>query len=196
MKRITITLLSFFITTSLAHASILNLGPRIGLSVSELKVDQVKNKSVYEALSPKAGLGYHLGAFVRFSLDAAYIQPELLISGSGAQFNDEFKQKQKIRFTKLDIPVMVGFSLLKIVRAQVGPSFNILLDAVAGNTSVKDCYSFATLGWQAGLGVDLFNMVFDLKYEGNLTKFGKQIGGFKTKQGYGLWALSVGFNAF
>lgn len=196
MKRITITLLSFFIATSLAHASIFNVGPRIGLSVSELKVDQVKDKSVYEALNPKAGLGYHLGAFARFSFGAIYMQPELLISGSGAQFNDEFKQKQKIRFTKLDVPVMMGLSFFNTVRAQVGPSFNILLDAVAGNTSVKDCYSTATIGWQAGLGIDLFNMVFDIKYEGNLTKFGKQIGGFKTKQGYGLWALSVGFNAF
>lgn len=195
MKKITIVLFAFFITTSVAHASVFNMGPRIGGSISQLNVDLAKESKEYKLLNLKAGLGYHVGVFTRFSFGALYVQPELLFSGAGAKINKKSKET-KLRFTKVDLPIMAGLSFFNIVRAQIGPTFSMLLNAVEDGATVKENYSKATFGWQTGLGVDIWNMTIDLKYEGNLSKFGDKIAGFTTKQGYGLWILSVGFNIF
>ncbi|MEL6358530.1 MAG: outer membrane beta-barrel protein [Bacteroidota bacterium] len=196
MKRITITLLSFFIFTGAAHAGIFNMGPRLGVSISQLGVDLDKGSQVYKDLNLKVGLGYQAGVFTRFSFTSLYVQPELLVSGMGANFNDKAKKEAQVRFTKLDLPVMVGLSFFSMVRAQVGPVFGLLLSALESDKSVEDHYSMMNFGWQAGLGVDIWNMVIDLKYEGNFSNFGDKIGKLNTKQGYGLWILSVGFNIF
>ena len=86
MKRLTMTLLSFFIFTGAAHAGIFNIGPRLGTSISQLEVDLDKGSQAYKDLNLKTGMGYQIGIFTRFSLTSLYVQPELLVSGAGADF--------------------------------------------------------------------------------------------------------------
>lgn len=195
MKKTIIFLLVLFTTTSVAQASVISMGPRVGGCISQLNVDLAKKSKEYKDLNLKAGLGYHMGIFTRFSFGALYVQPELLFSGVGAKINKKNKET-KLHFTKIGLPTIVGLSFFEIIRAQVGPVFSLLLSAVEGNDTVKDNYSKAAVGWQAGLGVDIWNMVIDLKYEGNLSDFGDKIADLTKKQGYGLWILSVGFNIF
>jgi hypothetical protein len=49
-------------------------------------------------------------------------------------------------------------------------------------------YRNSTLGYQAGVGVDIGALTADLRYEGNLTDINPSYG-----QRQNLWALSVGF---
>lgn len=193
MKRVIIALLCFTISTSWAHANIFSIGPRIGLSVSQVKVNPPEGSTAHETLQLKDGWGYHLGIFTRFDLFAVYIQPEVLITGSGAKFSQGNKEF-KLSFNKLDVPAMVGLSFLGFVRAQLGPVFSLLISATEGETDVKNYYNRFTVGWQGGLGVDIWNMVIDLKYEGSLSSFGEKIAGIDTKHGHALWMLSLGFN--
>lgn len=196
MKRVITALFAFLITTSVAHATVFNLGPRLGGSISHLKVGLDKDSPEYEALNLKSGLGYHLGIFARFSLSPLYIQPELLFSGAGAKFDNTFSKETKLCFTKLDLPAMLGLSFFNTVRVQVGPVFSLLLNALEEGNSAKEHYEDTTLGWQAGVGVDIWNIVIDFKYEGNLSRFGDKVGKFSTEQGYELWILSIGFKIF
>ena len=194
MKRIITLLLCFVTSTHLAHANIFHIGPRIGVGISQVVVKQAKDSEDLSKLQIKDYWGcYHLGVFTRFDFLSIYVQPELLLSGSGAKFtkgNEEFQ----LSFNKLDLPAMVGLSFLGLARVQLGPVFSLLFRATEGEKNVKDYYSHLTVGWQGGVGVDVWNMVIDFKYEGTLSKFGDEIGGFRTKHGHALWTLGVGVN--
>ena len=126
--------------------------------------------------------GFQGGAFLRASFGGFYVQPELLIATAtntltlegtvdGQPFNEVLDQK----FTKLNIPVMLGFKLA-FLRIHAGPAASILFSDPEELTDVKATYNKATFGYQAGVGFDLFErLTFDIRYEGNLSKFGEEV---------------------
>jgi opacity protein-like surface antigen len=126
--------------------------------------------------------GFQGGAFLRAAFGGFYVQPELLIATAtntltlegtvdGQPFNEVLDQK----FTKLNIPVMLGFKLA-FLRIHAGPAASILFSDPEELTDVKATYNKATFGYQAGVGFDLFErLTFDIRYEGNLSKFGEEV---------------------
>ena len=126
--------------------------------------------------------GFQGGAFLRAAFGGFYVQPELLIATGtntltlegtvdGQPFNEVLDQK----FTKLNIPVMVGFKLA-FLRIHAGPAASILFSDPEELTDVKATYNKATFGYQAGIGFDLLKrLTFDIRYEGNLSKFGEEV---------------------
>jgi hypothetical protein len=82
---------------------------------------------------------------------------------------------------------------------QAGPVATVLVnykieDSV--NTVVNADYSNATLGYQAGLGFDIGNLIFDFKYESSLGKVSKSVAGFETDTRQSQWIASAGFRLF
>ena len=126
--------------------------------------------------------GFQGGAFLRAAFGGFYVQPELLIATAtntltlegtvdGQPFNEVLDQK----FTKLNIPVMLGFKLA-FLRIHAGPAASILFSDPEELTDVKATYNKATFGYQAGVGFDLLKrLTFDIRYEGNLSKFGEEV---------------------
>lgn len=176
------------------------LGPRVGFSSSSIDFDPftIGGETIS---SGNATTGFHAGIFSRITLGFLYIQPEALFTQSGGeiQLNDGvLNDIREIEFNKLDFPVMLGTRFLKVLRVQAGPTLSLLLDAkVAGlEQEIKSGYKDATIGYQAGVGLDLWNLVLDLKYEGNLSTFGDELFGFATDQTNNQWILSVGFKLF
>ena len=72
------------------------------------------------------------------------------------------------------------------------------------NSKLKDApstlddtnFKSATFGYQAGLGVDIGNLIIEGKYEGGLSKVTDNIGSFDTDNRINQWILSVGFRLF
>ncbi|WP_332911452.1 outer membrane beta-barrel protein [Algoriphagus boritolerans] len=127
-----------------------------------------------------------------------FVQPELLFTQTSGKFlnnGDEFKAE----FNRLDIPVMVGMRFLKVLRLQAGPiaSLNINSKLKEAGSTVSDAeFKNATLGYQAGVGLDLGNLSIDGRYEGGLSKWTENIGSFNTDNRINQWVLSVGFKIF
>jgi hypothetical protein len=125
--------------------------------------------------------GFQGGAFVRASFAGIYIQPELLLATAtntltyaGTVDGNPVDELLEQKFTKVNIPVMVGFKLA-FLRINAGPAASFLIndpaELVDGAT-----YKKATFGYQAGLGVDILKkLTLDVRYEGNLNQFGDQI---------------------
>lgn len=123
--------------------------------------------------------GFQGGVFMRAGIAGFYLQPELLLATATNSITYEdvhaggapvlYNQK----FTKLNIPVLLGFKLA-FLRINAGPAAAIMIgepkDIIQGAT-----YKGATFGYQAGVGLDLFKLTFDIRYEGNLNQFGDQI---------------------
>ena len=118
-----------------------------------------------EQLVPSdAQMGYHLGVFARFGGVGFFVQPEVLFTQTSGHFKLELpatpssNKNYEAKFNRLDVPVMAGFKMLKIIRVMAGPiaSFNIDSSLKEADTTVKNIdFKNATFGYQAGVGVDL-----------------------------------------
>ena len=187
-----------------------HLGLRGGVSSTQVEINQT-----VEGLKLTTGdnsFGYHFGAFTQIIIkDKFVIMPEALFSSTegqidlsdGAQINEVWN----LSFNRLDIPVTFGLKFLKIFRVSAGPYASVLLSADARYANieddVKDNYKDMLWGYQAGLGVDFWKLVVDVKYEGSFSSANEgnlSIPGsdetFNPDIRPNQWILSVGLRLF
>jgi len=184
MKNALIVLISLlFITTTSAQVK---FGIRGGLSSTDIKAGSllVSNSAEVDAfrLSVKeAKYGYHLGLFLQARKENVFIQPEILFNSSsvdynfqsgssGVVLNDVFNET----YQRIDLPVMVGFKV-GILRLQGGPVGHVHINSRSELTDVQgyeEKFETFTYGYQAGVGLDFWKLVIDLKYEGNFSEYG------------------------
>jgi hypothetical protein len=186
MKKALVILLITLI--ALPAFSQLKFGLKAGVSTTSLTMSSLKtltsSSSSYtvNALT-NAKYGFQAGAFMRLTIFGFFIQPELLFSTRTNEYTVENMQTTTSyivnqKFNKLEIPVMVGFKLGPL-RLDAGPSGSLLLNtpkALIDNPDYKNMYSKMTVGYQAGVGIDILKtLTLDLRYEGNLKKYQNQI---------------------
>jgi|SRR6185437_3982135 len=169
-----------------------SLGIKGGVNYSTINSDNLKSSSV---------AGYQVGAFARLG-GGFYVQPEVYLSSSGGDFDsNDNAYSAHIRFTNLNVPVLLGLKFgpknLNF-RVMAGPIYTSILSQNNSfsqnfNAAFNDFgkYKNSTLGYQAGAGVDLGAITADLRYEGGLNDVNPDFG-----QRQHLWALSVGFKFF
>lgn len=137
-----------------------------------------------------AGYGFHIGGLIRYTYKRVYIQPELIFNSNKTTFRlKEFGMLQTSdslrdeRYQRLDIPVMIG-GKFGIFRVNAGPVAHIFLNNKSDLVNVSgyaDKFRSATYGYQIGLGFDFGLLTFDLRHEGNFTKYGDHINFFNRK---------------
>jgi hypothetical protein len=199
MKKLALIVLVTLSSLSL-YAQKNGVGLKAGLSSTQVdfKGDQF--------VPSDAQMGYHLGVFARFGGIGFFVQPEVLFTQTSGKFKLELPPVSSIsstqyeaKFNRLDVPVMAGFRMLKIIRVMAGPiaSFNIDSSLKDAGTTVQNMdFKKATLGYQAGVGVDLGTISIEGKYEGGLSKFTENIGSYTADNRLNQWVLSVGFKLF
>ena len=200
MKKLILSILFVGLFFSLS-AQEFTLGPKLGLSATKIDFDS-------DNLIPgDAQTGYHVGLFTRLTFGGFFVQPEILYAKTNGTFqingpqpggssgNNTFSQD----FNRLDIPVMVGIRFFKFLRLQAGPIASIDINSDlkdASNTILNADYKKATLGYQAGLGLDIGNLIVDAKYESALSFLNGNLGNFEADQRINQFILSVGFKLF
>jgi len=126
--------------------------------------------------------GFAGGIFFRFGR-AFYIQPEILLSQKGGRFNvykDGIKNqdgKIDLRFSNLDVPVLLGFRVARFFRVNAGPMASLNMskngkikdsfDEITGENSTGEFNNRLAFGYQAGVGLDFGRVSLDVRYEGN-----------------------------
>jgi hypothetical protein len=187
MKKLLVLLFAALI--AVPAFSQLSFGIKAGASTTSITMDDAKSitsgSSTYLVDKLKgAKYGFQAGVFMRLSISKLYIQPELLFATRSNEYTlskvnsgvDSINVKQSIN--KLEIPVMVGlkFGPLRVNAGPVG-SINIgSPKALIDNPDLKAMYSSMTVGYQAGLGLDIFKkLTVDLRYAGSLAKYQNQI---------------------
>ena len=180
MKKLLVFILSFFVVFP-AFSQIrfgLKLGantatvPSYDISTGTNNIDALKN----------AQWGIQAGVFLRAGIKSIFIQPELMLASNTYDYNvttvtgtDLLHQK----FTRLEIPLLLGFKLGPL-HINAGPSANINIGsprALIDDPDFGDLYRSATFGYQAGIGLDIFNkLVIDARYGGSLSdRFGESV---------------------
>lgn len=199
MKKLALVVLVTLSSISL-YAQKNGVGIKAGLSNTQVDFEG-------EQLVPNgAQMGYHLGVFARFGGVGFFVQPEVLFTQTSGKFKLELPPVSSIsppqyeaKFNRLDVPVMAGFRMLKVIRIMAGPiaSFNIDSSLKDAGTTVQNIdFKKATLGYQTGVGVDLGNLSIEGKYEGGLSRFTENVGSYTADNRLNQWVLSVGIKLF
>lgn len=197
MKKLLFTFALLMITLA-GYSQNFSIGPKFGLSSTKIDLEDG------DFSTGDGEIGYHVGIFTRFGAAGFYLQPELLYTQTSGTFSYSSptagsSSEFKAQFNRLDIPVMLGFRMFKLLRIQAGPigSINIKSELKDAADVVQDVdYKQATIGYQAGLGFDIGNFILDAKYESSLGNVTENVGGFQTDQRVSQWILSVGFKLF
>ena len=164
----------------------LRFGLTAGLSLSDMKANDFTTSLAdggYHVETVKnTKVGLQGGLVAQIILGGFFLQPEFLLVYTGgdvkiSDINSSHVQSQ--RFTKLDIPVLVGAKMGPL-RLGAGPVASFILSKPSdawdfSGANVKSKYNNATFGYQVGAGLDIFKFSVDLKYEGNLSKLGNAV---------------------
>lgn len=181
----------------------IKFGIRGGINSSRVQLNEFDN-SEYTLDYKNSQVGFHFGAISQIEIARLLVQPELLFTTARTdialtEVATGAEQFGKQAFYKLDLPVIaaIKFGPLKV---QAGPVASVLLKSksnLLSDNDIEQNFKGVTIGYQAGLGLELTTLLLDVKYEGNLSKFGDgvTIGGqdFSFDQRLNQIIVSIGF---
>lgn len=202
-----IILLSLLILGLLKAASAqeLEFGAKAGISSSAVGIKDLQGLD----LSTESNRTYNFGLYGRIKIIGIglYVQPELIYNNRASNITLKapslaspqiFAHSAKY----VDVPVLVGWKFLGLLRVYGGPNFQFLVDQntdlpqVAGLT--KEDLKKNTTGVQVGVGVDLLKLRLDAKYDFNTSDMGSafSFNGNKPTINNGMIMLQVGIKLF
>lgn len=131
-----------------------------------------------------ANYGFNFGVVIRAELGNSFLQPEINFRSNSANFTLETlgqpgtaNEILKENYQYFDIPLMLG-TRLGPLRFQAGPQGYFFLNSPSDLLDVNDYdqnFKDFTVGYVAGAGLDIWNLMIDLRYQGNFSKFGDHI---------------------
>lgn len=167
----------------------LKLGLRIGMSTTLLQTNEV------EVPSPGGGsflkldidqlhFGIHGGLVLQAQLGNFLIQPEVLFNSNRVDYRVDDLRGGNLastirteKYQNLDIPFLLGFRA-RPFRFHAGPKARLFVDSSSelfDFPGYEQKFREAAFSWIAGLGLDVWNLMLDVRYEGNFSKFGDHI---------------------
>jgi hypothetical protein len=125
--------------------------------------------------------GYYAGLWARIGAAGIHLQPELYLSGKNTTLKAASGEENKVNFTSLDVPVLVGTKIGAAgvgIRLNTGPVVSFVLsdDQSFGNAAsniFNGDFKGQNFAWQFGAGLDVGKLGLDLRYEAGLSKIGK-----------------------
>lgn len=186
MKKSIFAVIAIFCTLSLQAQ--LSFGLKAGIGTTDVDVDAITiGQGGAEDLKfqlENANFGLHGGIFIRAQIGSFLIQPEAVFNSSSADFRvTDSRSGQMVenilreKYQHLDVPLLMGFKLGP-VRLMGGPVGHIFLQSeseIIGLEGYEQMFDKLTYGWQAGLGLDIWKINLDVRYEGNFDKYGNHI---------------------
>ncbi|WP_316820739.1 porin family protein [Pedobacter gandavensis] len=169
-----------------------HIGLKAGANYSKLSLSA-------PGLSGKYSTGFSAGALARVDLAAAYLQAELLYSKKSGKLENDAAIHQKAKWSSLDLPLVLGYKILRTEQMNLrifgGAVYSYTLNDKSSifkqiNPAFRE-FNKSNVGYQAGAGIDVGKLTFDLRYEGALTDIDKT---FKSRPK--SFQASVGFLIF
>jgi len=169
MKILYLFVAAFCLTLS-ANAQFLNWGIKGGVNYNENGDLRSINAGNPISLSSNQEVGYHIGILSEIKLPLfLYIRPELVYTHTESSY-DLDEDKGTLKLDKLELPVLVGFRVLKIGRFFFGPNFSYIMntklsvpDYIEGVSNISSD-DFLVSG-QVGLGLNFGKLGADIRWE-------------------------------
>ena len=210
MRKLIFILMALFLMVQSSNAEMFQWGIKAGLGFNSLKIADLtgiqEGSDVYDLVTGKSVVGYHVGLQTRINIAMIFIQPELYFNDGGGTLerivNGGVDEVFNVNFQRIDLPLLVGVKLGP-ARINLGPVGSYVVnESITGDVQNLDpdytvFTKSMTWGFQAGLGVDLSRISIDARYEGSLSKLGDEVtlGGrdFALDARPSQWVISLGF---
>ena len=174
MKRTTLLFIAFLGFYMTANAQF-ELALKGGIHSVSLSNDIVTNGN--SDLSFKdSKFGYHFGLHPRIAILGIFVEPGITFNSSSVDYllNDDIASNiVNETYKDIGIPVMAGFGS-GFISVFGGPVLHYQIDKFKDIWST-DKLDTATMGYQAGLGLKLWKLRGEVRYEGNLSSFGNSL---------------------
>jgi hypothetical protein len=155
-------------------------------------------------------IGIVTGIFAQINFDDFFIQPELLLSQKGGKLRalvigeDGVERFEDLRrsISMVDIPVLAGIRLFRVIRLKAGPSFSFpsggKQNKLDDNNEYANSLRSFVITYQAGIGVDIRHTRIDFRYIGNFTKIGRSLpsSGIRTDDRLDTFQITFGYQLF
>lgn len=157
-------------------------GIKVGASTATVPhYDATTGDTNIEALK-NAEWGFDAGIFLRLQAMGIFLQPEIDFRTNSYSYNvtqNAVTDVRKQTFNRVEIPILLGVKLGPL-RLNAGPSATIPIGspkALVNDPNWDKMYRGTTIGYQAGIGVDIFKTItLDARYGGSLAKkFGDKV---------------------
>ncbi|MGE8512080.1 MAG: porin family protein [Chryseobacterium culicis] len=158
-----------------------------------------KTSTESSSLEGKYGFGYQAGVMTRMDLGKLYLQGEALFNKRKTTYESQDGSSSKLSWNAIDIPVVVGYKLIKTddfnVRIFAGGvysyAFNNKISTSQALLEGFKKFDKSNIGVTGGLGLDYKNFTVDLRYETSLSSISKE---FKSKPH--SFSLGIGYFLF
>ncbi|MBP1166449.1 opacity protein-like surface antigen [Chryseobacterium sp. PvR013] len=162
-------------------------------------VNFTKTSTESSSLEGKYGFGYQAGVMTRMDLGKLYLQGEALFNKRKTTYESQDGSSSKLSWNAIDIPVVVGYKLIKTddfnVRIFAGGvysyAFNNKISTSQALLEGFKKFDKSNIGVTGGLGLDYKNFTVDLRYETSLSSISKE---FKSKPH--SFSLGIGYFLF
>lgn len=188
--RVLTTSIALWLMIGWCHTAMgqVRVGVKGGLSTSDIPASSLiilndRDAEQFRVAIDNAKYGLHLGMFIQAQMGHFFIQPELLFNTVTMEYSVEDLQSITPRqikdemYRNLDVPLMVGLKFGP-VRFGGGPVGHLFLDSTSeleDYTEYDNDFDRFTYGWQAGIGLDIWKLHLDARYESNLNHYGDHI---------------------
>ena len=165
----------------------LRLGVKGGLSTYDLGLNDAlrvfSDNNEFALNVQDSRYGYHVGIVLQARIGSFLIQPEAVFNSNAVDYsfqevtNNSPANIFSERYQHLDIPFMLGLKAgpLRMMAGPVGHYFINSTSELFQFENYQQNFDDFTFGWQAGVGVDILNLMLDVRYEGNFYTFGDHI---------------------
>jgi len=107
--------------------------------------------------------GYQGGLYIQYRSNGMYLRPEFLYTKTKSTYESvDFEQ------TKIEVPLIVGFDIVKPVSIFIGPSFQYVLESSLEDVDFEnvDIESELAVNFQVGIGIQFHNQIrVAIRYE-------------------------------
>ena len=164
----------------------LRFGVKGGISTTDLNAQDISilERGALDELQiafEEAQYGIHGGLVIRAQFDKFLIQPEVIFNSNTVEYeNTEGNQVPELleeKFQYLDIPLLVGFKFGPL-RLMGGPEGRVFINSASDLFRFEDydqTFDDLEFSWLAGVGLDIWNLMIDVRYEGSFNEFGDHI---------------------
>jgi len=165
MKKLIILSIMGLVLALPIKAQDLSMGVRAGFSRNSISSDFATLSST------DAVTGLTLGAYMKFKVLGFFMMPEINYNQRG----NDIKGFGTNTTHNIDVPVLFGKQFFKVIRVNGGPNFQYQFANTQTNLSNiqnnSDFNNFV-LGLQLGVGVDVWKLSLDARYDMNLSEAG------------------------
>jgi hypothetical protein len=204
MKKIILLVAAVALTLSSCSQE-LEFGLKAGLSADNIKLNNTNGLTT----SVEGNNTFNFGAYGRFKVMVIglFVQPEIIFNkrASNITLTDNGKSYTFSHSANyIDVPVLVGFKMLKLFRIYGGPNFQFMTKQNTDINSLNNAdfqkvdLKKNTTGVQLGVGLDLLKFRVDAKYDFNAGSMGSAFSYKDTAPTItnGMITLQVGFKLF